>query len=98
LQAELNRSSARLATCLRIERRDGNVYGFTTNRKRLLIDGVEYMPNVSFTPSDIATGSSLDNDDLEVMGDLLADVLTEDDAPAAGTSRRSASFRSIGRA
>lgn len=82
LQTELSKSSARLATCLRIERRDGNIYGFTTNRKKLTISGEDYLPASSINTSDIATGSNLDTDDLDVEGLLVADVLTEDDVRA----------------
>lgn len=79
LQRELEKSTARLATCMRVERRDGEVFGFTTNSKALVIDGETYLPGSSFTPSDIATGSNLDTDDLEVEGLLMSTVLTEDD-------------------
>lgn len=82
LQTELDRSSARLARCMRIQRVDGNVYGFTTNRKTLYIDGEAYFPAASFNGSDIASGSNLDVDDLQVEGILDSSYITADDLRA----------------
>lgn len=82
LQDELNRSTARLAKCMRIQRRDGNVYGFTTNRKPLTIDGLLYLPTSSFNPTDIASGSNLDTDDVQIEGLLSGNTVTEDDLRA----------------
>lgn len=82
LQWELSRSLARLATCMRIERSDGNVYGFTTNTKQLTIDGVVYEPAYSLNPTDIASGSNLDTDDVEAEGLLDSETITEDDLRA----------------
>ncbi len=82
LQTEMSRSSARLATCIRIERRDGNVYGFTTNRKMLTVDGLEYRPGSSFTPTDVATGGDMGPDDVQVDALLSQAGLTADDLRA----------------
>lgn len=82
LQKEIDRSSARLAKCMRIERRDGNVYGFTTNSKPLVISGLMYLPAASFNPSDIASGSNLDTDDVQIEGLLSSATITEDDIRA----------------
>lgn len=82
LQWELTRSLARLATCMRIERRDGNVYGFTTNTKALTIDGVLYEPAFSMIQTDIASGSQLEIDDVQIEGLLDSETITEDDLRA----------------
>ena len=82
LQWELSRSLARLATCMRLERRDGNVYGFTTNTKALTIDGILYEPAYSINPTDIASGCNLDIDDVEAEGLLDSATITEDDLRA----------------
>lgn len=82
LQAELMRSTARLATCMRVGRTDGNVYGFTTNRKALIIAGVKYAPASSFNPSDIASANNLEADDLQIEGLLQSEAITEDDLRA----------------
>ncbi len=91
LQSELMRSTARLATCMRIERTDGNVYGFTTNRKTLVIGGVFYLPAASFNPSDIASANNMDSDDVQIDGLLNASTVTEDDLRAGRWDR--AAFR-----
>lgn len=82
LQAELERSTARLAICMRIVRRDSLVFCFTTNTKTLVIDGETYLPAASFNPSDVVSGSNLDTDDLQVEGLLASDTITEDDLRA----------------
>lgn len=82
LDWELGRSLARLATCMRLTRRDGSVYGFTTNSKAMEIDGLLYEPAFSINPSDIASGSDLDTDDLQTDGILDSETITEDDIRA----------------
>lgn len=82
LQSELNRSNSRLAKCMRIQRRDGNVYGFTTSSKPLVIGGVRYESTASFNPTDIASALDLSNDDVQIDGLLSTDTVTEDDVRA----------------
>lgn len=82
MQEELSRSTARLATCMRLQRTDGNVYGFTTNRKTLTIGGVVYYPAASFNPSDIAGANDLATDDVQIEGLIDPNYLTEDDLRA----------------
>jgi uncharacterized phage protein (TIGR02218 family) len=82
LQTEMSKSTARLATCICIERRDGNVYGFTTNRKSMLIDGLEYRPGSSFTPTDVASGGDMGPDDVQVDALLSQSGLTADELRA----------------
>ncbi len=91
LRTELMRSTARLATCMRIERTDGSVYGFTTNRKTMLIGGTLYRPASSFNPSDIASANNLDSDDVQIEGLLASAGVTEDDLRAGRWDR--AAFR-----
>lgn len=82
LQGELAKSTARLARCMWVQRRDGGEYGFTTNRKALVIGGVTYEPASSFTPSDISGANNLETDDLQVDGLLDSAAITEDDLRA----------------
>lgn len=82
LQQELDRPAARLAKFLRIIRRDGNVYRFTSARRMIVVEGELYLPAYSFLPTDIATASDLDTDDVQVEGLLSASTITEDDIRA----------------
>lgn len=82
LKAEMTGALSRLATCMKLTRTDGNVYGFTTHDVPLVIDGVRYEPAASFNPSDIASANNLDTDNLTVDGVLDSDTLTEDELRA----------------
>ncbi len=82
LKAEMPGALSRLATCMKITRTDGTVYGFTSYDKPLLIDGITYEPAASFTPTDIESGSNMDVDNLNVEGVLSSDSITEDDLRA----------------
>lgn len=82
LKAEMLGPLSKLATCMRLERTDGNVYGFTTHDRPLTIDGVVYEPAASFNPTDIASGSNLDTDNLTITGVLDSDTITEEELRA----------------
>lgn len=82
LKAEMAGALSKLATCMKITRTDGTVYGFTGFDKPLTIDGVTYEPAASFTPTDIESGSNLDADNLNVDGVLSSDSITEEDLRA----------------
>lgn len=82
LKAEMTGALSKLATCMRLERTDGNVYGFTTHDAPLTIDGVLYESAASFKPSDIASANNLDTDNLTIDGMLDSDTLTEDELRA----------------
>lgn len=82
LKAEMTGALSKLATCMRLERSDGNVYGFTTHDVPLTIDGVRYEPAASFNPTDIASANNLDTDNLTVEGAISSATLTEDELRA----------------
>ena len=82
LKAEMSGALSRLATCMKITRTDGNVYCFTTHDAPLLIDGLRYAPAASFNPTDIASASNLDTDNVTIEGVLVDDAITEDDLRA----------------
>jgi len=82
LKAEMAGRLSRLATCMKITRMDGTVYGFTTHDKPLTIDGVVYESAASFTPTDVASSNTMDVDNLSVEGILSSDSITEDDLRA----------------
>lgn len=82
LKAELTGALSKIATCMWLQRQDGNVYGFTTHDQTLTIDGVDYEPAASFNPTDIASANNLDTDNLSVEGVIDSTTLTEDELRA----------------
>lgn len=82
LKAEMSGALSTLATCMRVERSDGRVYGFTTYDKILTIDGLDYEPAASFTPSDVKSNNNMEVDNLTVEGVLSSDAITEDELRA----------------
>lgn len=61
-----------LATCWRVERRDGVVFGFTDHDADLVVDGVTYRAKTGYRRAAIATRADLSVDDTEVDGILDA--------------------------
>lgn len=82
LKAEMTGELMHLATCMRLARTDGQVYGFTTHDKPLVIGGTTYEPAASFNPTDIASASNMDTDNMSIDGMLDTDTLTEDELRA----------------
>ncbi len=82
LQAHLEGEELTLAVCARLERKDGVIFGFTTLNVDLTIDGLTYKPTASMSPSAVKqeTGSGIDN--LEVLGVLSDDAITDEDLVA----------------
>src|SRR5690625_314625 len=72
----------RLATCWRLERRDGVVMGFTTHDRPLEHEGLTYVPAVSFQPTEVSSSSDLAAGALEAMGGFDAAEITEADLRA----------------
>ena len=69
-----------LATCIRVTRRDGTVFAFTSGTEDLSIDGVLYKAKGGFSPAaSVETSQSLSVDSLEIEAILDDDGITEDD-------------------
>src|SRR5690625_3535172 len=71
-----------LATCWKLERRDGVVQGFTTHDRPLVHDGLTYRPAVSFQPTEVSSSSDLAAGALEAIGGFSAEEITEADLRA----------------
>jgi len=82
LQAVYDGEVATLARCILITRVDGEVYGFTSLDRDLVIGGVTYETARGFMTTDIGTGNNLDVDSSEVTGALHSESITEDDLRA----------------
>lgn len=79
LAAHIATGVTTLCTCWRIQRLDGEVFGFTNHDRVLSFGGVNYQPESGFTASETAASLGLAVDTMEVEGALSSDVITEDD-------------------
>lgn len=79
LQALLDSGVTTLCTCWRIERLDGQVFGFTNHDRSLTFAGTDYQPETGFTPAETAASLGLAVDTAEIEGALSADVITDAD-------------------
>ena len=68
-----------LATCWRIERKDGVVIGFTDHDKPLYIDDIKYDSIAGFTATNITSGSEMAVDNLDIAGQIYESKITEVD-------------------
>ena len=69
-----------LATCIRVIRRDGTVFAFTSGTEDLVVDGVTYKAKGGFSPAAaVETTQDLAVDSLEIEAILDDDGITEDD-------------------
>jgi len=82
LAAHLAGDALTLATCVRLTRRDGARFGFTTASDALLVGGLLYQPAQGLNSSQFqaATGTGVDN--LDMRGLLTSDAITETDIRA----------------
>lgn len=79
LQAHLDSGATTLAWCWRIERADGQVFGFTDHDRPLSFGGTDYEPDSGFSASEIRAGSDLAVDAQEAAGALRSERITEAD-------------------
>ena len=82
LETHLALESTTLATCWKVTRTDGTVYGFTSHDKDLVVSGVTYDASTGFTPTAIQTSARFDVDNLDVDGMLDSSAITEADVRA----------------
>ena len=68
-----------LAQCVKVTRRDGEVFGFTTCNADLVVDGVTYAASssVSSSAQKSAVGTGVDN--MEALGIISSESVTEED-------------------
>ncbi len=79
-KAHLASAVTTIAVCWKIVRKfDGAVYAFTSFDDDLVIDGLTYLSVVGFSRSNVATGSDGHVDNVEVVGFLSDDGITERD-------------------
>lgn len=79
LQLHLSGEVTTLATCWKLERRDGVASGFTDHDMSIVIDGLEYKAQTGFTPSAVQTTAGFSVDNLDIEGILDDSSITEED-------------------
>jgi uncharacterized phage protein (TIGR02218 family) len=77
MQLHLQQATTTLATCWKITRTDGEVFGFTDHDQPLTISGLEYKASSGYFRSAIANSSEASVDNLEVEGFLDDDSIAE---------------------
>jgi hypothetical protein len=82
LAAHLAGAVTTLATCWRVQRADGAVYGFTDHDRDLLVDGLTYASSSGYARAAIASRADLSVDDTEIAGILNSSLITEADLRA----------------
>jgi len=68
MQAHLDSGETKLAYCLRCERLDGQVFGFTAHDQNMEIGGVTYWAMASVSASDVASSNAFDVANMEAEG------------------------------
>lgn len=79
LAAHYLQTCTTLATCWRVRRMDGEVFGFCTHTRDLVIDGLRYAARSSFEPSALEGAADLSVANMEVQGVLDSSAITERD-------------------
>lgn len=82
LQAHLDGGATTLCHGWQLTRRDGTVLGFTDHDHDLLISGVLHEAAAGLTASAVESSSGLAVDNLDILGALMSDRLSEDDLDA----------------
>lgn len=83
LAAHLANDVTSLSTCLKIERQDGIVLGFTDHDQDLIVDGMLYAATDGFNPTSVSSSNALSVDRLDVET-AISDERIRDSDIAAG--------------
>lgn len=82
-QAHLEYSKVHtIATCWKVTRVDGQVFGFTSHTQDIVVDSVTYKAETGYKASSINQTADLSTDDLDIIGILDDDGLSEADLEA----------------
>ncbi len=68
-----------LAYCVRLERRDGTVFAFTSNNRSMTFEGDVYSPAEAVVASAVRTSETTGVDNLEAKGLITSDRITDTD-------------------
>lgn len=79
LKAHLALETSTLAYCIKITRQDGQVFAYTTQDDDLIIDTILFKSKGGFSPSTVETKSDASVSNLEIIGVLNSDSISETD-------------------
>lgn len=79
LQLHLQEPLTYLTTCWKLLRTDNVVMGFTSHNEDIVFDGITYIAQGGFIPSDIENSSRIDSDNLQIEGVLSDNAIKESD-------------------
>jgi uncharacterized phage protein (TIGR02218 family) len=82
MQAHLSSGATSLCWCWRLERLDGQVFGFTDHDRTLSFDDTTFEPESGFSASELSTAVGLGVDHAEATGALRSAHLSEADLAA----------------
>lgn len=82
LQSHLSGEVLTLATCWKLTRRDGEIFGFTDHDRALTVGGVAYEARAGFTPTAVVASAALNVDNMDIEGMLDSAFITEADVLA----------------
>ena len=82
LQTVIASEVTTLATCWKVTRTDGQVFGFTDYNEDLVIDGVTYEAKTGYSKSQVQISDKLNVDNMELTGVLESPSITEADLSA----------------
>ena len=79
LLAHMQSEVTTLATCWKVTRRDGQIFGFTDHSGNLVISGITYLASTGYTATAIKSSAALNVDNLDVQGALDSSTITDED-------------------
>ena len=82
LAAHLAGRTTTLATCWRVERMDGQVFGFTDHDRDLVFEGLTYAAATGYQRAAIGSRADLSVDETELTGLLDSDLITAEELRA----------------
>lgn len=79
MQSDLDSGATTHCTCWKVTRVDGTIMGFTDHDTDLTISALTYYAKTGFNPSAIRNTMGMSVDDLETIGAISSDAITEAD-------------------
>jgi hypothetical protein len=82
LQTHIGLPLTSICTCWKITLKSGAVKAFTDHDQDVLVEGITYLANASYSATNVQTNNGLNVDNMEVVGILSSPSITENDLRA----------------